>query len=159
MLFRNKRTNASADLPPESSPSLGAGLDSISMYLTEDPVSSEPLATLEVLGATAVATVTVGELTGAIATRLVRDLLDELAKTDVQHYVFDLQNVTAMDSTCIGALVEMLTEIQRLGGRIALVNADHNVACLFRLTRLDRVFPMCKDVMTAIEAVERQGQG
>jgi anti-sigma B factor antagonist len=154
MLFSKKQTNATTKLPLDDT-ALGIDLDSISVKVNEGPAQNEPLATLEVLGATAVATVTVSELTGAIATRLVADLLDELSRTDVQHYVFDLQNVTAMDSTCIGALVEMLTQIQRSGGRIALVNADHNVACLFRLTRLDRLFPMCKDVMAAIEAVER----
>jgi anti-sigma B factor antagonist len=155
MLFNKKQTNATAKLPLDDAALLGVDLDSISVKVNEDPAQTEPLATLEVLGATAVATVTVSQLTGAIATRLVADLLDELTRTDVQHYVFDLQNVTAMDSTCIGSLVEMLTQIQRSGGRIALVNADHNVACLFRLTRLDRLFPMCKDVMAAIEAVER----
>ncbi len=156
MLFNKKQSDTTTEnLTLDDAALLGVDLDSISVKVNEDPVQTEPLATLEVLGATAVATVTVSQLTGAIATRLVADLLDELSRTDVQHYVFDLQNVTAMDSTCIGSLVEMLTQIQRSGGRIALVNADHNVACLFRLTRLDRLFPMCKDVMAAIEAVER----
>lgn len=157
MLFNKKRSRGPANPTLENSPSLGASLDSISVKVHADPVPTEPLATLEILGSTAVATITVSQLTGAIAQRLADDLLGELAKTGVQHYVIDLQNVTAMDSTCIGAMVEMLTQIQRSGGRIALVNADHNVACLFRLTRLDRLFPMCKDVMAAIEAVERLG--
>jgi hypothetical protein len=41
------------------------------------------------------------------------------------------------------------------GGRIALANTVGRVAYLFRLTRLDRVFPICKDVMSAIEAIEK----
>jgi len=60
-----------------------------------------------------------------------------------------------MDSACIGVLVELLTRLQKAGGRVALVNAAANVECLFKLTRLDRLFPICRDVMRAIEAVER----
>ena len=54
-------------------------------------------------------------------------------------------------------LVELLTTLKEAGGRIALVNASANVEYLFKLTRLDRVFPICRDVMKAIEAVERDG--
>jgi len=39
------------------------------------------------------------------------------------------------------------------------VNAAANVEYLFKLTRLDRVFPICRDVMKAIEVVEREGRG
>lgn len=75
----------------------------------------------------------------------------------VRHIVLDLQNVQYMDSGCIGVLVELMTRLQNAGGRIALVNADPNVEYLFKLTRLDRLFPICRDVMRAIDAVERAG--
>jgi hypothetical protein len=42
-----------------------------------------------------------------------------------------------------------------IGGKIALANTANRVQYLFRLTRLDRVFPICQDVMSAIEAIER----
>lgn len=119
---------------------------------------AEPLATLEVLNHTAIATITVGELTGSTARRLINDLLTEFAEAPVRHFVFDLQNVTYMDSACIGAFVEMLTRLQGAGGRIALVNAGQSVSYLFKLTRLDRLFPICKDVMQAIAAIERQSE-
>ena len=75
----------------------------------------------------------------------------------VRHVVLDLHNVQYMDSMCVGVLVELLTTLKDAGGRIALVNASTNVEYLFKLTRLDRVFPICRDVMKAIEAVERGG--
>lgn len=151
MLFSSKRTTT---LPPPA-PASALAIDSSINRRLADPVPPQQLATFEVLGSTAVATITVGELTGSTASRLVTDLLDEFAQATVRHYVFDLQNVTYMDSACIGVLVEMLTRIQAGGGRIALVNADRSVAYLFGLTRLDRLFPICRDVMTAISAVER----
>jgi len=102
-----------------------------------------------------VVTLTVTELSGADAMTLMVDLLEHVESAGVRHFVFDLQNVSYMDSSCIGAMVEMLTKLQTSGGRIALVNAGQSVSYLFRLTRLDRVFPICRDVMTAISALER----
>jgi anti-sigma B factor antagonist len=60
-----------------------------------------------------------------------------------------------MDSACLGCLVEVLNRMATSGGKIALANTANRVQYLFRLTRLDRVFPICPDVMAAIEAVER----
>ncbi len=62
-----------------------------------------------------------------------------------------------MDSGCVGVLVDLLTRLHNAGGRIALANTAHNVEYLFKLTRLDRLFPICRDVMKAIEVVERTG--
>ena len=39
--------------------------------------------------------------------------------------------------------------------RIAVVNPNHSVHYIFRLTRLDRVFSICSDVMSALDAVDR----
>lgn len=117
-------------------------------------------ATFDTLGQALVATLTCATLCRPEAA----DLCFELeARTgggkpgSARHVVLDLQNVQHMDSACIGMLVELLTKLQQSGGRIALVNAAHHVEYLFKLTRLDRVFPICRDVMKAIEVVERGG--
>ncbi|TVQ30612.1 MAG: anti-sigma factor antagonist [Phycisphaeraceae bacterium] len=119
------------------------------------PSANDHLATLERLGNSVVVTITVTELSGGDAMTLMADLLEHVESAGVRHFVFDLQSVNYMDSSCIGAMVEMLTRLQTSGGRIALVNAGQSVSYLFRLTRLDRVFPICRDVMTAISALER----
>ncbi|MFM9997105.1 MAG: STAS domain-containing protein [Phycisphaerales bacterium] len=127
--------------------------------------SERTLATYDRLGQTVVATVAVGSLSGPDAQELSAELCarmfllnkDEAGQTLVRHVVLDFQNVQYIDSMCIGVLVELLGKLQESGGRIALVNTEHNLECLFKLTRLDRVFPMCRDVMKAIEVVERAG--
>lgn len=119
--------------------------------------TADQLATLDQLGQTVVATITVSELSGADAAELVAELLARVESANVRHFVFDLQNVNYMDSSCIGAMVEMLTRLQKAGGRIALVNPSQSVSYLFKLTKLDRLFPICRDVMMAISAVERSG--
>lgn len=121
-------------------------------------VNNSSLATFDRFGATIIATLKERTLSGNEAAALVVALTDKLTEpgqTPARHVVLDLQNVEYMDSACIGVLVELLTRLQKAGGRVALVNAAANVECLFKLTRLDRLFPICRDVMRAIEAVER----
>lgn len=125
------------------------------------------LSDFDMLGQTLVATPVVATLSGTDAINLSAELLSRIygsgGKPDaerassVRHVVLDLANVRYMDSMCVGVLVELLTKLTEAGGRIALVNADPNVEYLFKLTRLDRVFPICRDVMKAIEVVERAG--
>jgi anti-anti-sigma factor len=117
------------------------------------------MATYDRLGQTLVATLTVDAIAGHEAIGLAAEIYDrvigESEPTGIRHVVFDVQNVQYMDSTCVGVFVELLGKLQEAGGRIALVNADSNVEYLFKLTRLDRLFPICRDVMKAIDAVER----
>ena len=125
------------------------------------PRQRAALATFDQLGQTLVATLTVSTLSGQDSSDLAGLLTDRISTSGdaehppVRHVVLDLQNVQYMDSMCIGVLVELLTKLRECGGRIALVNTAHNVEYLFKLTRLDRVFPICRDVMKAIEVVER----
>ncbi len=129
---------------------------------TTPPASGQTRrATFDRLGQTLVATITVATVTGPEAADLAAEIVDLLRETNasgaVRHIVLDMQNVQYMDSSCIGVLVELLGRLKNDGGKIALVNASSNVEYLFKLTRLDRVFPICRDVMKAIEVVERQG--
>ena len=126
--------------------------------------SDRTLATYDRLGQTLVATISVENVSGPDASELAAEISarifllnkDEVTGEQlVQHVVIDFQNVQYIDSMCIGVLVELLTKLREHGGRIAFVNAEHNLECLFKLTRLDRVFPMCRDVMKAIEVIER----
>ena len=113
------------------------------------------IATIDFIGPVAVATLTVTELTQDDGVVQLTELLDDLAQSGAKHFVLDVCNVQHMDSSCLGCLVEALNRMAANGGRIALVNADHSVAYLFRMTRLDRVFPICSDVMAALDAMER----
>lgn len=113
------------------------------------------IAELEHMGHTVVATLTVTELTQEKGVEMLTDLLDELAESGAQHFVLDIQNVQFMDSACLGSLVEALNRMAKTAGKIALANTANSVQYLFRMTQLDRLFPICADVMAAIAAVER----
>jgi anti-sigma B factor antagonist len=110
---------------------------------------------IEQLGQTAVVTLTITELTGLEGADRLCQLLDQIEESGATNLVLDVQNVQLMDSACLGALVRSFRSLEQRGGKIAVVNADRSVQYLFKLTKLDRVFPICADVMTALAAIER----
>jgi anti-sigma B factor antagonist len=120
---------------------------------SDDPPLGD-IADVEMIGSIAVATLTVTELSQEAGAERLANLLVELGETGAAHFILDVQNVQYMDTACLGCLVEALNRLAANGGRIALVNPNHSVSYIFRLTRLDRVFRICSDVPTALEAVD-----
>ncbi|MFK7960779.1 MAG: STAS domain-containing protein [Phycisphaerales bacterium] len=123
------------------------------------PVEASPrsrIADVQLVEGIAVATITVTELSHDSGAHQLADLLMELSETTATDFVLDLQSVQFMDSACLGCLVEALNRLAVGGGQIALANGNHSVQYLFRLTRLDRVFAVCSDVMTAIDTLKKR---
>ncbi|MEM9416452.1 MAG: STAS domain-containing protein [Planctomycetota bacterium] len=78
--------------------------------------------------------------------------VDKMRYDKAQHFVFDMTDVEFLASACIGALVQLLQDIEQHRGQIALAGCQENVAFLFKVTRLDSVFPMFDDVEEAVES-------
>jgi len=115
------------------------------------------IATIDRIGPTAVATLMVETLSTQQGVNLLMELFDEVSQFGAQSPVLDMQNLQYMDSVCLGCLVQSLNHAVEGGGRIALVNPNHSVHYVFRLTRLDHVFSICSSVMAALEAVDQAG--
>ncbi len=116
---------------------------------------SNTIATIDQIGPTAVATVMVPSLATNEGVGQLLELFDEVSHSGAKSLVLDLQNLQYLDSVCLGCLVQALNHAVQDGGRIALVNTDSHVQDLFRVTRLNRLFPICHDVPTALTAIER----
>ncbi len=119
------------------------------------PKVSSSIATIDRIGPTAVATLTVTALATSHGVGLLMELFDDVSQSGARSLVLDLQNLEYMDSVCLGCLVQALNHAVQDGGRIALVNTDSNVQELFRITQLSRLFPVCHDVPSALTAIER----
>lgn len=119
------------------------------------PVSDSPIATLDQFGATAVATLTVTALERMEGVAGLMGLFEAVTQSGARHFVLDVQNLEYMDSACLGCLVRALNHASAGGGRIALANADAGIQSLFNTTKLDRRFPLCHDVASALATVER----
>lgn len=157
-----KRTSRHSD-PPEADPvRLSAQLVVEQGVLAEGqrPRTRHRIAQVQRVGPTAVATLTVTELTQRKGLEMLADLLDDLGQTNAAQYVLDIQNVQLVDETCLACLVNALNAFCSDGGKIALANPLSSIQYLFKMTELERIFPICTDVMAAIHALERRpGRG
>lgn len=63
--------------------------------------------------------------------------------------VLALGHIRYMDSSGIGFLVQVIKRMPA-GGQLRLAEVDDRVYTLFKLTRLDRIFPAFEDVAGAI---------
>lgn len=145
-----RHDDADEPRPEGDAPEAPASPPTPQVHLT----SQSGIAEFQMMGQVVVATLTVTELSQDEGAEALATLLDEMAETGAQHLVLDVQNVQFMDTTCLGCLVEALNKLSVNGGHIALASPNHNVQYVFRLTRLDRVFRICSDVMSAIDVVE-----
>ncbi len=114
------------------------------------------IADVEFVGTTGVATLTITDLCTGSGVEQLAELLYDLANSGANQLVLDMQNVQAIDSACLGCLVSACNDLTDNGVRLAVANAGNTVHQVFKLTRLDRVFPICTDVMAAIDHVENR---
>ncbi|MGC2659457.1 MAG: STAS domain-containing protein [Bryobacteraceae bacterium] len=73
-------------------------------------------------------------------------------KLGATHIVLDLTAVTFMDNSGLGALVAILKMIGKRGDLI-VAGAQETVRTLFRVTRMEKVFPSYLTVEEALEAL------
>jgi anti-sigma B factor antagonist len=163
----SRNADASADLEKARAERAALRAASSALEVTSPPGGgpvSPPgvvgeIATIERIGSITVITLIPSELTEFRGGPELADLLEELVVGDHRYLVFDIQNVMFMDSRCIGCLVQAMNELVLKGGKstgIALANPRSSVAHLFRITRLDRIFPICNDVLAAVNVLERR---
>ncbi|MBD1863522.1 MULTISPECIES: STAS domain-containing protein [Trichocoleus] len=81
----------------------------------------------------------VGILDGTQVNHLRQEINNAVtASTDI--VLIDLENVTFMDSSGLGALVIALKSVRSAGGKLFLCSINDQVKMLFQLTSMDRVF-------------------
>ncbi|MCL2646418.1 MAG: STAS domain-containing protein [Phycisphaerales bacterium] len=93
------------------------------------------------------------ELDSARAEELSSHLLALLNEGNGKKFLLDFDSVRYMESACLGALVTFVKELSRRDGKIVIANVSENVRFLFAVTGLDKIFPIYRDVPTAMEAL------
>ena len=94
----------------------------------------------------------VPEVTHLEMQELIDECMDKVRNDNARHFVFDMQEVNFLASSCIGELVSFLQDLEHTKGRVALANCKDNVLFLFKVTRLDSVFAIYDDVQEAVES-------
>ncbi len=88
-----------------------------------------------------------GILDGTQAIQLRQEISQRLDKT-AEIILIDLQEVTFIDSSGLGALVSALKMVRTRGGKLFICSINDQVRMLFELTSMDRVFKVYKDEST-----------
>jgi len=122
----------------------------------QDP-AADTLISVEHLGSTAVATIIQPELMGDTAEQLGAELVSLLRnEPKASNLVIDFQDVEYIDSACLNMFIRLMGTFRDHGGKIAIASCKDRVEGLFRLTRLDQLFPVRRSVLDAVETLERK---
>ncbi|QPM91623.1 STAS domain-containing protein [Pseudooceanicola algae] len=93
-------------------------------------------------------TVNAMRIDAAVAIRF-KDLMREITRDCDGRVVLDLAQVDFIDSSGLGAIVAAMKQLED-GARLELATLRPNVDKVFRLTRMDTVFPIHDGVAAAV---------
>lgn len=85
-----------------------------------------------------------GILDSVNTNNLRRDILDVI-NGEVKIVLLDLQDITFMNSSGLGALVATLKAVKSAGGELALCSLSDQVRIIFELSRMERIFQVFGD--------------
>lgn len=91
-----------------------------------------------------------GEIDVYTAPKL-KEQLVSLIEDGCANIVVDLEGVSFIDSSGLGVLVSALRRARERDGAVRIVCTRENILKVFRITGLDKVFPVFSDVAEARE--------
>ena len=103
-----------------------------------------------------VATVAVGGEVDLHTAPALKLALGEVIDQGARYVLVDLSRATFIDSTTLGVLVSGLKRLRANDGELSLVCSDRNIAKIFEITGLDRVFSIYESRDEALAALEPQ---
>lgn len=77
----------------------------------------------------------------AVTAPELRGVVDELVNENRQSVVLELSSLRLIDSSGVGVVVSLFKRIRANGGQVRVVGLRDQPRAIFRLLRLDRVFP------------------
>lgn len=93
------------------------------------------------------------EITSTEMQALIDECSQRMRYLNARQFIFDLGGVEFLASACLGLLVGFMQEVEHFRGRIAVASCQPNVAFLFTVTQLDRVFGLYESAADAAEAL------
>jgi anti-sigma B factor antagonist len=78
---------------------------------------------------------------------------DIVVKTQKPQMVIDFGNVTNMSSSALGMLITLHKRVRERDGELRLCSIQPNIEEVFRITRLNEIFEICKSRNEALESL------
>ena len=98
--------------------------------------------------------VTVFQVNGEINISTSPDLKKQFEKQPSKKIVVDLEKVSYIDSSGLATLVEILKKTKMQGGSLGLAGMSDKVKSLFEITKLDKLFLVCRTQDEAVSKVK-----
>lgn len=100
-------------------------------------------------------TVTVLAIRGrldAVAAPELRPTIEQLVAGNCKYVVFDLDELTMIDSSGVGAIVSLFKRLRMKDGDVKIARLQGQPKEIFRLLRLDRAFDLFDDLPAAVSS-------
>jgi anti-sigma B factor antagonist len=78
----------------------------------------------------------------AVTAPELRSVVDEIVNEQRKDVTLDLNALRLIDSSGVGAIVSLFKRVRANGGQVRIVGLRDQPRAIFRLLRLDRVFPV-----------------
>ncbi|KAA3663428.1 MAG: anti-sigma factor antagonist [Calditrichaeota bacterium] len=88
---------------------------------------------------------------GPPASDTIRNEVYNLLNQDTKNIVFDLQNVTRMNSSGLGILISNLSSIKSKGGDLKLAALNENMKGIMVMTKLNTIFEIATSAEEAVQ--------
>lgn len=82
----------------------------------------------------------------------IRGKVKSLTKENCSNFVFDLDDISFIDSSGIGILVASLRSVNKVNGDIKVSNVNDHVRSIFEITRLHRLYEIFDDYEMAAKS-------
>ncbi|KAA0547154.1 STAS domain-containing protein [Bacillus sp. BGMRC 2118] len=79
-------------------------------------------------------------------TQTIKDELIKQMNTELSYFIFDLTNMSDIDSTGMGVFVTFLKHLNNPSKKVALVIEDTFINELFKIAKLDSIFTLTSSV-------------
>ena len=89
-------------------------------------------------------------------TRSFVDALQREVDADRLRILLNLEETQAIDSTALGAIVQVFKTLKSRDGSLSLCNVGSGVRRVLAITRVDRVFPIYDDLDAAFMAHQKR---
>jgi len=109
-------------------------------------------------GRALIATLT-GELDHMQAERLRAQIDAAFEKSPCKHVVFDMSNVSFMDSSGIGMIIGRYKNAEKRGGQIILANMSDAISRLYDISGLAKIVGRTSSVQDAVEVLGGEYNG
>lgn len=76
----------------------------------------------------------------ALTARDVRPVFDQVVAEKPRRVAIDLESLTLIDSSGVGAIVSLFKRVKADGGQVVIVHAQDQPLAVLKLLKLDRIF-------------------